>query len=278
MKIAIVVDSSCGMSKKEVEAKGWYFLPLYINIDGKEYADGIDIEAKEFYSMIKPEMKVRTSATPTGIIMDTLEKASKENDGVIVYSLSKGLSSQNQNISMVAKEFKNVKVLESQAMSIAIAKSCDQILDFAKTAKTIEEVEKFGNVLAKQIGGILVPERMDWLVSGGRVSPAAAKMAGMLKIIPVIGFIDGKLIKYGKGRTFEKTIIKSAVSLQESYKGSPRDWICLHSGNPYAEKMRDMLLKEMKLDEMEINYIPPVIGIHTGSQAFCIMAIPPKKV
>ncbi len=274
MKLAIIVDSSSGLSKKETEAKGWIFLPLYMNIEGKEYIDGVDISIEEFYKMIKPEMKVRTSATPPGLIIEAFDKAMKEYDAAIVYSLSAGLSSQNKNIKMIAKDYKNIAVIDSQSMGKGTEINCNDIEAFSKTSDSLDDILAYANKLAKESGGVLIPRTMDWLVAGGRVSPAAAKMAGMLKIIPVIGFIDGNLIKYGKGRNFEKTIYKSAVSYGEDKTNN--QWVLLHSGYVGIEKIRDQLLIELNIKELEISYIPPVIGIHTGTESICVMSISKK--
>ncbi|WP_334687351.1 DegV family protein [Mycoplasmopsis felis] len=52
----------------------------------------------------------------------------------------------------------------------------------------------------------LIPKHNDYLVKGGRLSPAAATIAKLLKIVPLIRFENGKLEKQGKGRLFLKSI------------------------------------------------------------------------
>ena len=272
MKLAIVVDSSCGLSKKEIEARGWYFLPLYINIDGKEYTDGVDMDADTFYNMADIKMNVRTSATPPGIIMDVLEKASKENDGVIVFPLSSELSSQTSNITTLTRELKNVRVLKSWGMGEATVNICEQMLELAKKEDSIDAIEKFGNERNNTIDGILVPKYMDWLVKGGRVSVAAAKMAGMLKIIPVIGFHKGQLIKHGKGRTFEKTLIKSAKQVVQNNPENNK-FIILNCANEDVERIRELVLEIEGINELEIKSMPPVIGMHTGKGACSVISL-----
>ena len=271
MKLGIVVDSSCGLSKKEVEARGWYFLPLYINIDGKEYVDGVDIDADTFYKIANIKMNVRSSATPPGIIMDVLEKASKENDGVIAFPLSFELSSQTSNIRMLTRDLKNVRVLKSWGMGDATVGISEQIIKFAETEDSLDVIEKFGNERNNTIDGILVPKHMDWLVKGGRISPAAAKMAGMLKIVPVIGFHKGQLIKHGKGRTFEKTLIKAARQVVENNPENNKFTI-LNCANEDVERIRKLVLGIDGINNLEIKSMPPAIGIHTGKGACCVMS------
>ena len=41
--IKILVDSSSELTKKEAEEKGFLFVPISVNIGGREYRDGVDL-------------------------------------------------------------------------------------------------------------------------------------------------------------------------------------------------------------------------------------------
>ena len=67
MKLAIVVDSSSGLTEKQAKERGWHYLPLYLTIDGKEYRDGIDLTVDTFLDVYKKDSKTHTSCTPIGV-------------------------------------------------------------------------------------------------------------------------------------------------------------------------------------------------------------------
>jgi fatty acid-binding protein DegV len=117
MKIKMMFDSSVGMSKQEIESKGAIFSPIIIEIDGKDYEDGVNIdEAKLEDFMNNGEHIYRTAAISQGRLAETFREGLKEADAIVFLPISKGLSSSYNNAAMVAKEeeFKGkVFVIES---------------------------------------------------------------------------------------------------------------------------------------------------------------------
>ncbi|WKX02688.1 DegV family protein [Candidatus Mycoplasma mahonii] len=271
MKLGIIVDSSCGLTKDQVEKRGWIFMPLSLTIDGKEYIDGVDIEPETFYSKITPESKVKTACTSPGIITKILKDHVKKYDHIIVYAISINLSSQTSNISMAAKDFKNVDVIQSKGVGNMIVKNCEEIEKHANNGAKIDELLALGEKMSNNLHGLVVPQYMDWLVSGGRISPAAAKMAGMLKIIPIIELKDGKLDKYGKGRSFRKTLKKSAQALlKEDGRDENVEWLIYNARN---EEIDSIKLDIEKIVGRKINVysFPPIVGVHVGKGAVAIV-------
>lgn len=269
MKLRMIIDSSAGIDKKEADKRGWDFLPLYMTIDNKDYADGIDLDTKNYYKLATLDSEVRTSATPPGIAMDIIEKASKENDYVLIYALSTGLSSQTNNIKMLTSDLDNVFVVPSLGVGYAITRDVEELEKLAKAGKSWEEIKKAAVEMTNDLYGIVAPETMKWLVKGGRVSPAAAGMANLLKIVPLISFTNGGLDKYGKGRVFKKSISKFAKDLKDKY-GDDREYIIYNAGNSDIKEITKMI-KEIIGDNVILSDFPSVIVNHTGPGAIGII-------
>lgn len=47
--IRLLVDSASDYTQEEIENKNLYFVPLQIQIEGKNYLDGVDIDKETFY-------------------------------------------------------------------------------------------------------------------------------------------------------------------------------------------------------------------------------------
>ena len=272
MKLGIIVDSSCGLTKEIANKKGWNFLPLYMTIDNREYADGIDMTADQYYKMIDLKMNVKTSATPPGIIKDVLSKASKEFDEVIVYGISSELSSQTNNIKIIAKEFSNIHVLDSKGVGYGIVLNCNNIEKMAKSGASFDQIISKAKQLSNSQIGFVIPENLEWLVKGGRASAAASSLANMLKIVPIISFIDGKLDKGGKGRVFKKTFIKASKKLINKQGKNNINYIVMSANNKDAKELTNQLKEEMGVD-IEIKNFPPIIGNHVGKGALALIGI-----
>lgn len=275
MKLAIVVDSSCGLTKKEAQDRGWHFLPLMITIDGKEYADGIDLDPNTFEKVFSPKSVTSTSCTPPGEALKLFEELSKKNDFVVVYPLSQFLSSQTQNLEVLAKSFSNVFVIKSKNVAQLIVKELVELeADVLSNELTVKQAIKKIETKNRSVPSILLyPDNMDALVKGGRLSPSAAKMAKLLKIIPVIGFQDGKLEKFEKGRIFSKTVVNTSSNhyLKLKAKDKKMKMLFLDTFNDNADNLFNDIKKQTNCNEPVVRLrIPLVIAIHTGYGAIAV--------
>ena len=53
MKIKLICDSMCDIPEEIVNKEFVEMIPLTINIDGKEYKDGVDFTKEQFYDILK---------------------------------------------------------------------------------------------------------------------------------------------------------------------------------------------------------------------------------
>ncbi len=265
MKLGIIIDSASGLTKEEANKRGWGFLSLYINIDGKDCAEGIDLHSGNLEKTLTLESKVRTSASTPADTINLFEKFSKKYDEVIVVPLSTELSSQNNNLKAFAKEFKNIHVITSKSLSIPNVMICEKAEEAHKAGKSLNEIISLCEESSSSFYGIVAPLTLDWLVKGGRINASIASMANMLKIVPLIKIENGKLDKYGKGRTFKKSLLK----ILKEFEGNTNDLIVLHSNNKSINDIKDMIEKESNR-KVILGKFPASITMHLGIGAVAI--------
>ncbi|WP_036452070.1 DegV family protein [Mycoplasma buteonis] len=275
LKIAIVVDSSAGLSKQEATKNNWFFIPLMIFFDDKKLADGIDITSDNLFDHYNLESgSAKTSATPIGIAQDTFEKLSSEYDYVLVFPISKYLSSQAAMLESAAKDFANVRVIQSVYVAHLISLKVKEFESMIQKGFSFEEAANQIEKWDDQIDVTLVPKYNDYLVKGGRLSPAAATLAKLLQIVPMIKFTDGSLVKEGKGRIFSKTIQKVIDSKFENLTDIENyDCVILHSGNLEISQYVEYLTSKYNIVPY-ISSLANVIAMHTGPEAIVIIKLP----
>lgn len=261
MKLGIIVDSSCGLTKTQANERGWGYLPLIMNINGKDIQDGIEINSKDFYAKLSINDEVRTSATPPALIVEEFEKFSKNYDFVIAYGISTELSSQSNNMKAFAKDFENVYVVNSKSAAELIIRDLEDLLEIAKKGATKEQLIETIEDYTSRSYGLVLPETLKWLVKGGRISPSVAGMAKLLKIVPIIKFEHGKLEKHDTSRVFKKAVVSSAVNV---FKASEDEEIILiHGDNKDIVEITAAIEAEIK-KEVTVKILPSVIALHTG--------------
>ena len=105
MKIAVLTDSGSGLTKKDADDLGIFYLSLQVICNGQEYLDGRNITTKEVYSFLH-EGEMPTTSMPTMGSMEVLLRdiKAKGYDEVIAVPITSGLSSTFQVLKTVALE------------------------------------------------------------------------------------------------------------------------------------------------------------------------------
>ena len=77
---------------------------------------------------------------------------------------------------------------------------------------------------------IIIPSDLNYLKRGGRITPAAAALANLLKIVPVLSLKEGVIDVFDKVRTWKKAIhkgIDEAVNVEDP---SQHYWMVIADG------------------------------------------------
>ena len=67
-KIHIVTDSTADLTSEQIAQYSIHLVPLTIQIDGKTYIDGVDIEAKSFLEIMASSKELPKSSFEDAII------------------------------------------------------------------------------------------------------------------------------------------------------------------------------------------------------------------
>ncbi|WP_027121428.1 DegV family protein [Mycoplasma leonicaptivi] len=266
--IAIVVDSSSGLTKEQANKLGLYFLPLQIELEGQIYNDGIDLTYDNFFNHFSLNTKVaKTSATNLGYASDLLTSLANEYQKVVVFPISSKLSSQFSMLDSIAKDLNNVYIVDSVDIAVTILVRVQKFInDYQKLG--FEEAFKNACVWNEdELSITLLPKFNDYLVRGGRLSPAANIIAKLLKVVPLIKFSNGILDKEGKGRVFDKSLINVVDS---KIKNKEDKLIFLGEKNEDMFSLIEYVKKQYNIEPIVLP-IPNVISIHTGPQAIVII-------
>ncbi|MGN0165814.1 MAG: DegV family protein [Lachnospiraceae bacterium] len=203
MSVAIVTDSNSGISQKDANATGINVIPMPFYINNELFFEDITISQKEFYEYLAKGADVHTSQPSPADVMELWDKLLKDYDEIVHIPMSSSLSSSYDTAAMLAQESEydgRVFVVNNQRISVTQRQSVYEAQHLAVAgfdgAKIKEVLEK-----TKADSGIYIAvETMEYLKKGGRVTPAAAGIATILNIKPVLQIQGGKLDQYAKVR------------------------------------------------------------------------------
>ncbi len=107
--IKITCDSTADLSKDLMERYNIDTIPMYINLNGKSFKDGVDIQSDDIYEYVKKTgILPKTAAVSIKDYMDFFKKFHSSYDAVIHINLGEKFSSSHQNAVIAAGEFSNV--------------------------------------------------------------------------------------------------------------------------------------------------------------------------
>ncbi len=206
MTVAIMTDNQSGIFPEEGKKLGVYILRMPFFLDGKQYYENETITAQEFFDRMEhnPDMEFSTSMPPAGEVLSMWKEALKTHDEVVYIPMSSGLSSSCETATLLAQQFDGkVQVVNNQRISLTQRQSVYDAMtlrDQGKSAKEIKDIleaEKFNSSIYIMVGSL------DYLKRGGRVTPAAALLGGLLRIRPVLQIQGEKLDAFAKARSLK---------------------------------------------------------------------------
>lgn len=274
MKLAIVTDSTAFLPERIQKHPDLFIMPIPVILDGQIYNEGIDIEADEYYGLLKNSKEFPTTSQPAlGEALELYESiAAKGYDTIISIHLSSGISGFVNNLHTIENAIDGVKIIpyDSKITSMPMGHMVEAAVDGIDQEKSLAEILVHLDVIRDNTHAYLIIDDLNNLVRGGRLTNGAAVVAGLLKIKPVLTFEEGKIVLFEKIRSSKK-----AFNRAEEVIGQHKDEI-KHPVKLYvihANNLEIALEEQKKLQErypdvpVEIGYFGPVIGTHLGEKA-----------
>lgn len=294
-KYEIITDSSSGITQEEAKKLGVKVLPLTLIYKQKEYRDGIDISTDEFYNMLFGEEEKksflanlrikRDSDFPKSTLVkpldfkDAYDEILKEGKTPVVLPIAQILSGTYQS-AILAKDMldnpDDVLVFNSKTALGAVRLIILCLLN--KTYETKDDFVNEMNYLINHIEFLAVPDTLEYLYKGGRLSRTTAVLGNLLHLKPVIWLNDeGKLTPIEKVRGLKQAFQKTRDIISEKF---PIDLNYPIDFGYSSQKENVLSFQEYMKDligESSVTQISPVVGAHVGPGASAIFYICQKS-
>lgn len=268
--IKIFVDSGSSIKESEKEKYGVEILPLRLTIDGKEYDDGVNLPLDTFYKAImEKKLFPKTSLPSLKETESRVKSYTDRGDEVIILTISSGISGTYGAVSMLFSDNERVRVIDTKTavggiriLVLEALKHIDKPLDFV-----CEQIYK----LIPRIKVVAIPETLEYLHRGGRLSRAAWLFGSVLQLKPLImlGGKDGKVGVLGKARGIRRAMEELIGYLEKL--GCDTDYPIVPSYT-YDTKNLDTLVsmtdEKYKARFTEYDNLDPAIACHWGPYAF----------
>ena len=214
-KVAIVTDSNAGIRQKEAKELGIFVLPMPFTIDDQTYYEDINLTHEEFFEKQLNGAEIFTSQPVVGNVKELWDQILKDYDEIVHIPMSSGLSGSCQTAMMLAQEYDNrVFVVDSQRISVTQKYDVIDAKRLADQGKSGQEICDILTENKLNASIYITVNTLDYLKKGGRITPSAALLGGMLKIKPILQIQGEKLDSFAKTRTMARgtKIMKEAIA------------------------------------------------------------------
>ena len=213
--IGIITDSNSGITSKEANELGVTIIPMPFYINGELYYEGLTLSQKEFYKFLDDNAEVNTSQPSPGDVMKAWDEVLKEKEYIIYIPMSSSLSGTYETAVMLAEEYEGrVFVVNNRRISVTQLQSAKDAINLVNQGKSAKKIKEILEDRQYQASIYIVPDTLDYLKKGGRLTPAVASFAKVLNIKPVLQIQGEKLDAFKKVRGMKqaKRTMKEAIA------------------------------------------------------------------
>lgn len=270
MKTAFVTDSGCGKSVEQLMSDGIYSVPLQVSYDGKNFHDQEDITIDEVYALMKDGKMLSTSLPSLGKIEELFSKLKEDGyERIFAVPICSGLSGTINAMAMCAEQlglvFEYVDCYVTAVVQEYIIKLAKALFE---EGKSIDEIKEVLRRVVDTTNTILLPNDLQHLKRGGRLTPLAATLGGLLKIKPILKInqeTSGKIDVADKVRTMHRAMDNVIELMKKEHVDDTYLITVAHADD--AEEA-DVYMEKIKAAfpnaKHQIIKLVSVVGVHTG--------------
>lgn len=270
--VKIISDSSTMYSSKEGEELGIKILPLSVIIDQKMYHELDELNSEQFVQKIQEGFMPSTSQPPIGMKEEAYRSSTEE---VLDLTMADGLSGTYHSALMAKDMVENnehIHVLNTKTLCGPHRYIVNKALEFAKKGHTVKEIIEHIQPSIDNGSSFLIPRDFQYLKRGGRLSPVAATLGGLVKIVPILEISkDGtSLEKFGIKKTFKKAMLDIIETMKERHVDENYEIFVSHALNPEWRDIALRLLKEHFHDRIHLYTLSPAFITQGGPGCIAI--------
>lgn len=270
-RIHIVTDSTCDLTKEEVAQHGIHIVPLTIQIDGKTYIDGVDLEPQSFLGLMKNAKNLPKSSQPApGKFKELYDELGQNGDQIISIHMTGGMSGTVESARQAAQMTDaDVTVIDSRFIAIGLAIQLREAIKMRDAGATVEEIVARLEKVRENTYLYVIVDTLENLIKGGRIGKGTGFIGSLLNIKVIANLEGGVYNPVSKVRSHKQVVNYLFKQFQADTTGKTVKAV----GISHADGLSTMgeplkaLIEGTGFNDVEIAFTSPIISTHTGPGA-----------
>jgi DegV family protein with EDD domain len=276
-RVALITDSTCDIPQNWRDQYDIDVVPLTIILGDRQYKDGIDLTAEQFYELL-PRLNSFPSTSqpsPQDFLIAFQKAAKKGYEEALVIVISSAMSGTINSAREAAAESPiPVQILDGKNNSMGLGW---QVIAAARTrdgggdaAAMIRQAETARDHMAYYI----TLDTMEYLSRGGRIGSATKFLESIIKIKPLIsvnpktGSVIPSIPARSRHNAIDGVVREFSNHIDARY---PIHVAVLHNAAlEEAQALAERVQQELSPAETIISITSPILGSHTGPKALAL--------
>ena len=277
MTYRLIGDSCTDLDDNLKNDDNIVIVPLTLEIGDYSVKDDDKFNQKDFIKRMAESKIGAKSACPSP---EAFKEAMEcDTDMAFVVTLSEHLSGSWQSAEVGKKlyeeehDHKDILVLSSKSASAGQYRLMLELDKLCKQGLGFEEISKKITKLRDEMKTYFVIETLDTLRKNGRLSAVTAFIASALNIKPIMGSVDGVIIKKDQQRGMQKALTKMVeIAVKEAGDNADEKTVCItHINNlERGEYVADLFKKSRKFKDIKIVNGAGVATLYAGDGGIVI--------
>ncbi len=266
--LKVFVDSGSSIKQEEKEKYQVEIIPLRYSFGDEDYLDGIDLTIEEFYDkLIQSKQFPKTSLPNLADIEERVNQFVQNGDDVLILPISSQISGTFNAISKLFEGNNKVRVVDTLSVAGGIRLIVQEVNKHRD--ESLEQLENRIKKFIPRIQILAIPETLNYLLKGGRLSKVEWLLGSVLNIKPVIGIKQGKVKVIAKKMGIKNAMNYIVNALKELRCDSNYELIASYTYNKSnVEKLISITDEKYQKQITSYDNLIPSIGCHWGPNAF----------
>ena len=248
-------------------------MPYTVNDKEYEYDLGRDTDIVEFFDMMRKGAKVTTAQRNPQDFIDMWKPMLEDGKDILYIGFSSQLSGTFHCSELAREEIlqsypgRKILLVDTLTISMPLGLLIKKAIELKAAGKSIGETAEWVENNKQRAQAIFTVDDLQYLKRGGRVTGAQAFFGTLLEVKPVLHVnTQGKLVPLNKVKGRKKALKFLIDSLEARGRDLENELVAIIHADCIkdAENLKAQIESRMKVKEIMISPIGPVIGSHAG--------------
>lgn len=275
----IVTDGSVDMPGGWKESYQIHVVPIPIQIGGRLYYQGVDLDDAEFYRIVREAgLFPRTSLPSVGQLVEFYHSIASPGDTILSLHVSSRLSGTFNSVVQAARSLSDIYTIipfDSGNGSAGLGYMCRDARLLERAGASLQEIQERLEAIRRSLHIVLTLDTLEFARRSGRINALQAAVASLLSIKPIISLKEGLLDMTEKVRTRSRALQRVVALIQQVAGERQVNLAVVHSCDPStADWLARQLQAVCRAKELIVTDLSISVAAHLGPGTVGVVVYP----